>query len=770
MKTKYCIYTICLVLIAMLCLMLTLGACSLFEEPEKYMVRYARGADDASGEPPSVEFYKEGAKVTLKAATTYAREGYTFKAWSDGNATYEAGAVIKMPARDVMFTAQWEPNEDQSKPSNPPDDNPSTPPDDDKKPDDTSCNVTATEVKFENGNIVFKGTAGGGVTNLVAYLYDTNEKIESYKATANIGSDRTFTVRIKLAQLTASPGNWYYLMISVNGGAKNKVEYTKYNHNETYNYGGRRYKWEYYEGIAVNYVNLSYELDMSSVTVRAGHNGRVYLSVSGTYSGYSEQDFDIDIQLQSAPWTTYAKDVTVNLKDNLFTVKMDISDAVANSSGQFYSIHLIVDGVSVNVASGSDPWIVETTATDDNKIYKLRSDYVGWGDDAFIMKLVVVAQSGQLRQNDYLKVNGADVRKNYGQGDTVMLRGTNAGGLMVSEQWMTAINYKDYKTANEILINRFDEERARDLWAYYRSYFWTDADFKNCSDMGMTVLRLPFTYMNVDFNGNYDFSALDDFVRGAAKYGIYTVLDLHGAYGSQNGQDHSGQVIENDWQVDFYTNTEKKAKTVALWKALATHYKGNPAIAGFDLLNEPSIKGGLTGRTQWDFYNELYVAIRAIDKDRIIIFESCWAGSDMPHPSEYGWQNCMYSFHHYTNESNAQAHNRKFEERLVEVKNRNFGIPVYMGEFTAYGNEDAWVRTLELLKEYGWHWTNWTYKTNNNMGGWGIYYTWASSPNLSSDSIYDIKDKFRGTSTTYAHEATFGSGKTLSAIIKQALN
>lgn len=651
-------------------------------------------------------------------------------------------------------------------------------PDDIDKPGDTSTTVTATSVKFINGDVKLEGTVGGGVTTLVAYLYDTNEKIDSYKATATIESDRAFTARIGLAQLTAAPGNWYYLMISVNGGEKVKVAYDNYDANATYDYGNRTYRWEYNEGIAVSYsvksnVPKSYTIDMSGVAVRGGQDGHVYLSVSGTCSGYTKQDFALDMQLQASPWTVYKKAVDVTLNDNTFTVKMDISDAVANSNGQFYSIHLFVEGKQVNVASKNDPWIVETSATDDNKIYKLKSDYIGWNsNDQYIMKVTIEQRASLITSSDYLKVNGTNVRKNYGNGDTVMLRGTNAGGYLVSEQWMTAVNYKDYKTASEILSNRFGEETMQDLWAYYRSYLWTDADFRNCANMGITVIRLPFTYMNVDYNqnGKYDFSALDDFVRGAAKYGIYTILDLHGAYGSQNGQDHSGEVIDSANQVDFYQNTEKKAKTVALWKALATHYKGNPAVAGFDLLNEPGVKGGLTTSVQWNFYDEMYDAIREVDTDRIIIFESCWAGSDMPHPSRYGWVNCMYSFHHYTGEeTNSQAHNTSFENRLKEVNNKNFGIPVYMGEFTAYGNEDAWVKTLELLKNYGWHWTSWTYKTNYSMGGWGIYYSQARKPDLNSDSIYDIKDKWRGTSVAYSQETKFSSGKTLKDIFSQAL-
>ena len=634
----------------------------------------------------------------------------------------------------------------------------------------STTEVTATEVKFEDGYIVFNGSAGGAVETLVAYLYNTDEKIDTYSAAVQIEDDMTFTVKIGLKQLTANPWNWYYLMVSVNGGEKTKVVYTDYDHDDAHRYGSRVYKWNYSEGIAVYYYDRAFNIDIYGVRVFAEKDGHVYLSVSGTYEGvHSEDEFDMDIQLQGGDWGIFKRDVVATRNGNAYTITMDITEASANSA--YYSIHVFANGVSKNVACKDDPWHVETSATTDSKIYKLNYAYAGWGDDQYIITITIEASNGKFTQVDYLKVNGTEVRKNYGNGDTVMLRGTNAGGYFVGEEWMISMGAKDYKTASQVLADRFGEETMQELWAYYRSYFWNDQDFKNCADMGMTAIRLPFTYMNVDYkqDGNYDFAALDDFVRGAAKYGIYTILDLHGAYGSQNGMDHSGEEIESDTDVDFYSNEEKKAKTVALWEALARHYLGNPAIAAFDLLNEPGIKNGTTDWWHYDYYDVLYKAIRAIDGDRIIIFESCWSGANLPHPSERRWENCMYSFHHYTNMGDSQPHLESFEDRLAEVAGRNFGVPVYMGEFTAYSNEESWVKTLELMNEYGWHWTSWTYKTSWDLGGWGIYCASAEKPDLENDSIDELKNKWRGNSSRWAKASTLVSGKLIKDVIKEAL-
>ena len=64
------------------------------------------------------------------------------------------------------------------------------------------------------------------------------------------------------------------------------------------------------------------------------------------------------------------------------------------------------------------------------------------------------------------------------------LRGTNAGGLFVTEHWMTGFqegktDSNDYKSLTETFITRFGEKKTQSLWAEYRANWWSDADFKN---------------------------------------------------------------------------------------------------------------------------------------------------------------------------------------------------------------------------------------------------------------------------------------------------
>lgn len=391
--------------------------------------------------------------------------------------------------------------------------------------------------------------------------------------------------------------------------------------------------------------------------------------------------------------------------------------------------------------------------------------------------------AGIFTQDDFIEVFDDKLRTE--RGDIIALRGVNAGGVLVTEQWMNAMidttGHSDHKTATEVFVKRFGIEKTLELWNVYRENAWTDQDFQNCVDMGINHIRLPFTYMNVDPEYNnveytekkYNFRVLDEFVAKAAAYGLYTILDLHGAYGSQNGQDHSGETFDSVSEVDFYSNEEKMSQTIDLWRAVAENFAGNPAVAGYDLLNEPGEKAGTTTTRHFVFFDRVYDAIREVDSDHVIIIESCWDGKDLPRPKEYGWEKVMYSFHHYTSDPNYDSHMRSWRSKVAEIKSMKFGVPVYLGEFCCYGNEQSWVDTLQLMNGEGWSYASWTYKINitgkNTSNAWGVYRSATDSVYIHEDTYDTIVEKWKGINTAdeRSYAFAFKSGKTLAQVIKE---
>jgi len=398
---------------------------------------------------------------------------------------------------------------------------------------------------------------------------------------------------------------------------------------------------------------------------------------------------------------------------------------------------------------------------------------------------------GRIDESMFIKQEGKLLKTVAG--DTVYLRGINAGGVGALEGWMQSafVNNTQMTTRSvtDLLMERFGEEKTLAFWEEYRKNWWNEADFKNCKDMGINVIRLPITYMQVDPASNrgldyagkeYDFSMVEDFVTRAAEQGIYTIIDLHGAYGSQNGLDHSGEIVELS-KFDFYRNNRKMQLTVDLWRAMANHFKGNPAVAGYDVLNEPGerLEGGYISPTKkyhWDFMDRIYDAIREVDPDHLVIIETMWTPKDLPNPADYGWTNIMYSMHNYTEcygESDVAKHKSTIDNKVQQMVNCEYNVSWQMGEFTCYDNKEQWEYTLNAFNEAGIHWCNWNYKlnnTNHQMRFWGAVnisaYGKINLVNDSYEAILADLPVFR-TDGEYASTPRFKDGTTFASVMKK---
>jgi hypothetical protein len=363
-----------------------------------------------------------------------------------------------------------------------------------------------------------------------------------------------------------------------------------------------------------------------------------------------------------------------------------------------------------------------------------------------------------LDDRDFLRTRGKSIVN--ARGETVYLRGVNAGGWLVHEEWMCPSAAPDFMTLRDTLDARFGPEKRDELLALYQDTYWQEMDFDRCAAMGATVIRLPFLYMNLtDDDGNFQqdaFARLDWFIENCARRGMYVILDLHGAYGSQNGEHHSGQI--NDGRQLFF-NADNRAKTLRLWRAVAARYRGNPTVAGYDILNEPMGPGkekARTGNIHWAFFDEIYRAIREEDPEHIVIVEACWIATHLPSPKRYGWINVVYQYHYYAwgLDGCTDAQIALNGAALLAPKVISHGVPTLMGEFNCFGDEAAWHKTLEYSNRLGFHWTTWTYKAN--CGGWSVYAQNLPKADIGAGSEEDIRTVWGRTGTENAAETGLG--------------
>ena len=75
---------------------------------------------------------------------------------------------------------------------------------------------------------------------------------------------------------------------------------------------------------------------------------------------------------------------------------------------------------------------------------------------------------------------------------------------------------------------------------------------------------------------------------------LYVILVLHGAPGGQSEIDGTGRLrkkSETGVEPDFWNNEDNLRRSTEIWQAIANRFKGNPAVAAYDLLNEPAAHG-----------------------------------------------------------------------------------------------------------------------------------------------------------------------------------
>ncbi len=306
-------------------------------------------------------------------------------------------------------------------------------------------------------------------------------------------------------------------------------------------------------------------------------------------------------------------------------------------------------------------------------------------------------------------------------GKSVSLHGTNFGGwLMMEGYFMHAPN-----TAEQLLKKQWrkvlGEESLKQFELAFRSTFITEADMKQLASWGFNSLRLPFNYRIIEDGG---LVFLDEAIKWAKKYGVYLILDLHGAPGAQNHDWHSDSL----GTAELWTKKSNRHKTYAIWEFLADRYKDETIIAGYDVLNEAVLSDN---KLLNEFYHQVIKTIRQSDKNHILFIEGNRWAQVIDVLDDFNDDNWAYSIHFYEPpefsfnlvphiQYPSKGHDKDVIHRRMEgyakfAKAK--GRPVHVGEFGVnyrqglYG-EDMYVKDiLKVFKEFGFHWNYWTYKS-----------------------------------------------------------
>lgn len=187
-----------------------------------------------------------------------------------------------------------------------------------------------------------------------------------------------------------------------------------------------------------------------------------------------------------------------------------------------------------------------------------------------------------------------------------VIRGVNLGGWLVLEKWMTPSLFSNTDATDEYTLSKQDSIKTIKRITRHRNTFITRSDFLWLRKHGITAVRLPFGYWVFGDEPPYlpTISYIDKAFEWAEETGIKILLDMHGAPGSQNGQDHSGQSGACKW----HKNDRNVIKTLEVMNKMIEQFGNHPNLLGFELLNEP--KASIPRRKLSPYYKTAYKLIR----------------------------------------------------------------------------------------------------------------------------------------------------------------
>ncbi len=360
---------------------------------------------------------------------------------------------------------------------------------------------------------------------------------------------------------------------------------------------------------------------------------------------------------------------------------------------------------------------------------------------AIVLLLSPIASPSTNAQSRFVTTRGKDLVSTRGK--TLQLKGINLGNWLLPEGYM----FK-FKTANsprliQTVINELvGEDEGRRFWKAYRDTYVTREDIRFIKKSGFNSIRVPFNYRlfepdaaSAKLEGE-GYRRLDDVVAWSRKEGLYVILDMHAAPGGQTGDN-----IDDSWGYPFlFESPESQDLTVNIWRKIAARYRNEPAVIGYDLLNEPIAhyfdSANLNPKLE-PLYRKIVAGIREVDRNHLIFLGGArWDTNFQVFGPPFD-SKLVYTFHKYWMEVNQGA-----IQEYLDFRDK-YTVPVWMGE--SGENTDEWISSFRTLLEHNKiGWCFWPYKkldatssvaSINKPADWDAIVAFADGPRLTFEDV-----------------------------------
>lgn len=312
----------------------------------------------------------------------------------------------------------------------------------------------------------------------------------------------------------------------------------------------------------------------------------------------------------------------------------------------------------------------------------------------------------------FLRTQGHDIVNE--KGEKVLLRGVGLGNWMLPEgyMWKFGEGGDRPRKIEKIVNDLIGPSNASRFWHEFRQGYITESDIKRIAELGYNSVRpalnarLFLTETDPPQRVEEGFQLLDNLVKWCNANHLYVIIDMHGAPGGQTGQNIDDSA--ND-QPELFMQKKYQDQLVDLWVAIAKRYQDEPAVAGYDLLNEPlPERTGAVGKYKHlvePLYQRLTKAIREVDARHMIILEGVDWANDWSIFTKPFDRNLVYQFHYYCWDNPTKL---KGIQRYLDHR-QQLNAPVWVGETGERDNTIYWG-TTEYFEANNIGWSFWPWK------------------------------------------------------------
>jgi endoglucanase len=155
-----------------------------------------------------------------------------------------------------------------------------------------------------------------------------------------------------------------------------------------------------------------------------------------------------------------------------------------------------------------------------------------------------------------------------------------------SLEWISVSGNHFINESGETVV--FRGFSVRDPHDLEREGHWEKEHFQKAKDWGANVIRLPVHPRAWRERGQEGYlQLLDKAVKWAEELGLYLIIDWHSI----------GNLKQEKFQHEMYATTMKE--TCAFWNTVSSRYADQPAVAMYELFNEPTVSGSGFGEMSW---------------------------------------------------------------------------------------------------------------------------------------------------------------------------